>query len=47
MVKFGFVRWCVVVGFGCLLLAGCAVNSSAGKTLRVATEPAFPPFEFQ
>ncbi|MEH1806042.1 MAG: ABC transporter permease subunit [Nostoc sp.] len=47
MVKFGFGRWCVVVGFSCLLLVGCAVNSSAGKTLRVATEPAFPPFEFQ
>ncbi|MEH2370949.1 ABC transporter permease subunit [Nostoc sp.] len=47
MVKFGFGRWCVVVGFSCLLLVGCAVNSSTGKTLRVATEPAFPPFEFQ
>jgi arginine/lysine/histidine/glutamine transport system substrate-binding and permease protein len=47
MLKFGFVRWCVVVGFSCLLLAGCGVNSSTGKTLRVATEPAFPPFEFQ
>ncbi|MEH1896120.1 MAG: ABC transporter permease subunit [Nostoc sp.] len=50
MANFGFgrwLRWCVVVGFSCLLLTGCAVNSSAGKTLRVATEPAFPPFEFQ
>ncbi|MEH2289142.1 ABC transporter permease subunit [Nostoc sp.] len=50
MVKFGFGRWlylCVFVGFSCLLLISCAVNSSAGKTLRVATEPAFPPFEFQ
>ncbi|MCW5315957.1 ABC transporter permease subunit [Nostoc sp. KVJ3] len=50
MAKFGFarwLRWCVVVGFSCLLLAGCGVNSSTGKTLRVATEPAFPPFEFQ
>ncbi|WP_375474340.1 ABC transporter permease subunit [uncultured Nostoc sp.] len=50
MVKFGFRRWlylCVFVGFSCLLLISCAVNSSAGKTLRVATEPAFPPFEFQ
>ncbi|BDI20146.1 glutamine ABC transporter permease [Nostoc cf. commune SO-36] len=47
MVKFGFVRWFVVVGFSCLLLAGCAVNPSAGKTLRIATEPTFPPFEFQ
>ncbi|NDJ23770.1 ABC transporter permease subunit [Nostoc sp. B(2019)] len=50
MAKFGFgcwLRWCVVVGFSCLLLVGCGVNSSVGKTLRVATEPAFPPFEFQ
>ena len=50
MAKFSFIcwlRWCVVVGFSCLLLAGCGVNPSAGKTLRVATEPAFPPFEFQ
>ncbi|MBX9254633.1 ABC transporter permease subunit [Desmonostoc muscorum CCALA 125] len=42
-----WLRWCVVVGISCLLLAGCAVNPSGGKTLRVATEPAFPPFEFQ
>jgi arginine/lysine/histidine/glutamine transport system substrate-binding and permease protein len=42
-----WLRWCAVVGFSCLLLAGCAVNSSAGKTLRIATEPTFPPFEFQ
>ncbi|QSJ14889.1 ABC transporter permease subunit [Nostoc sp. UHCC 0702] len=42
-----FVRWFVVVGLSCLLLAGCGINSGAGKTLRVATEPAFPPFEFQ
>ncbi|MHC5724041.1 MAG: ABC transporter permease subunit [Nostoc sp.] len=42
-----WLRWCVVLGFSCLLLAGCGVNSSAGKTLRIATEPAFPPFEFQ
>ncbi|MEH2080029.1 MAG: ABC transporter permease subunit [Nostoc sp.] len=50
MVKFGFRRWLylyVFVGFSCLLLISCAVNPSAGKTLRVATEPAFPPFEFQ
>lgn len=33
-----------------ILLAGCSLNpsaSGAGKTLTVATEPAFPPFEFQ
>ncbi|MEH2328352.1 ABC transporter permease subunit [Nostoc sp.] len=50
MAKFGFLRWlylCVFIGFSCLLLISCAVNSSAGKTLQVATEPAFPPFEFQ
>ncbi|MDZ8134673.1 MAG: ABC transporter permease subunit [Nostoc sp. DedQUE04] len=50
MAKVGFMRWlylCVFVGFSCLLLISCAVNSNAGKTLRVATEPAFPPFEFQ
>lgn len=50
MVKFDFGRWlrcCVVVCFSCLLLVGCGVNPSAGKTLRIATEPAFPPFEFQ
>jgi arginine/lysine/histidine/glutamine transport system substrate-binding and permease protein len=50
MAKFGFerwLRWYVIVGFSCLLLAGCAVNSGAKKTLQVATEPTFPPFEFQ
>ena len=50
MAKFGCIsrlRWFVVVGLSCLLLAGCGVNSGAGKSLRVATEPAFPPFEFQ
>jgi arginine/lysine/histidine/glutamine transport system substrate-binding and permease protein len=50
MAKFGFVRWlylCVFIGFSCLLLISCAVNSNAGKSLRVATEPTFPPFEFQ
>jgi arginine/lysine/histidine/glutamine transport system substrate-binding/permease protein len=40
-----------VIGICCLLLlVGCSGNSgstSAGKTLTVATEPAFPPFEFQ
>lgn len=50
MAKFSFIRWLrlsLVISFSCLLLAGCGVNPSAGKTLRVATEPAFPPFEFQ
>ncbi|BBD58688.1 polar amino acid ABC transporter inner membrane subunit [Nostoc sp. HK-01] len=40
-------RWLLVVGLSCALLTGCSVNDSTGKTLRVATEPAFPPFEFQ
>jgi len=50
MVKFLFgcwLRWCLVIGLSCCLLASCSVNPSVGKTLRVATEPAFPPFEFQ
>jgi arginine/lysine/histidine/glutamine transport system substrate-binding/permease protein len=50
MVKFAFdtcLRWCLVLGFSCWLLTGCSANSLGGKTLRVATEPAFPPFEFQ
>lgn len=50
MAIFSFIRWLrlfLVISFSCLLLVSCAVNSSAGKTLRVATEPAFPPFEFK
>jgi arginine/lysine/histidine/glutamine transport system substrate-binding and permease protein len=49
-VKFTFGhwwRWCLVLGLSCCLLAGCSVTPSGGKTLRVATEPAFPPFEFK
>jgi arginine/lysine/histidine/glutamine transport system substrate-binding/permease protein len=42
----GFFRWGLVVGLCCLLLVGCA-GGGGGKVLRVATEPAFPPFEFQ
>ncbi|MBA3921177.1 MAG: ABC transporter permease subunit [Nostocaceae cyanobacterium] len=46
-------RWlhiAVVAVLSCLLLGGCSPNETAiggGKTLKVATEPAFPPFEFQ
>ncbi|BAY20558.1 polar amino acid ABC transporter inner membrane subunit [Calothrix sp. NIES-2100] len=29
-----------------LLLVGCSVNPSVDKTLRIANEPTFPPFEF-
>lgn len=50
MVKFPFGRWwrgCVLIGLSCCLLAGCTVNPSVGTRLRVGTEPAFPPFEFQ
>ncbi|BAY79554.1 polar amino acid ABC transporter inner membrane subunit (plasmid) [Nostoc linckia NIES-25] len=50
MPKFRFIRCLqlyLVITFSCLLLTTCSTNPSAGKTLRVATEPAFPPFEFQ
>ncbi|WP_413173285.1 ABC transporter permease subunit [Anabaena azotica] len=50
MIKISFRRWLcwfLVVGLSSCLLVGCSVNPSGGKTLRVATEPAFPPFEFQ
>ena len=54
MVRLGFVRrlrLVVVVGLGCLLLlGGCSFNSSstaAGKTLTIAVEGTYPPFEFQ
>ncbi|MFN6560797.1 MAG: ABC transporter permease subunit [Nostoc sp. ChiSLP01] len=50
MPKFRFIRYLqlfLVITFSCLLLTSCTTNPNAGKTLRVATEPAFPPFEFQ
>ncbi|MCC5638510.1 ABC transporter permease subunit [Nostoc sp. CHAB 5844] len=50
MIRLNFRRWwrgLLLVGLSCTLIAGCSVNSDSGKTLRVATEPAFPPFEFQ
>jgi arginine/lysine/histidine/glutamine transport system substrate-binding/permease protein len=50
MIKFGFRRWLcwfLVVGLSSCLLAGCSVNPSGRKTLRLASEPAFPPVEFQ
>ncbi len=43
------IRW-LVLGLSCLfLLSGCSFTngSTAGKTLTVAVEPTFPPFEFQ
>ncbi len=53
MAELTLVRWrrSLVLGLCCLLLfVGCGLNKSAsvaGKTLTFATEPAFPPFEFQ
>ncbi|WP_066424007.1 ABC transporter permease subunit [Anabaena sp. 4-3] len=50
MTRFSFGRWlcwCLVVCLSCVFLSGCNANLSAGKTLQVATEPVFPPFEFQ
>jgi arginine/lysine/histidine/glutamine transport system substrate-binding and permease protein len=53
---FGWLRSGLVLGLCCLLLlvGGCgdggAISgnvSGEGKTLRVGTEPAFPPFEFK
>ena len=55
MVGLNFVRWLrlmLVVGLGCLLLlGGCSFNSGSstagGKTLTIAVEGTYPPFEFQ
>lgn len=54
MAGLNFFRWLrltLVVGFSCLiLLAGCSStpnSTAAGKTLTVATEGTYPPFEFQ
>ncbi|MBW4624248.1 MAG: ABC transporter permease subunit [Brasilonema octagenarum HA4186-MV1] len=49
MQRLTVIRW-LVLGYSCLfLLCGCSFTngSTAGKTLTVATEPTFPPFEFQ
>lgn len=47
----GWLRLSLVVGLGCLLLTvgGCSSDNvgAGGKSLRVANEPAFPPFEFK
>ncbi|NEU74256.1 ABC transporter permease subunit [Hassallia byssoidea VB512170] len=48
----GWLRLSLVVSLSCLLLVlgGCSFNndvSGGGKTLRVANQPAFPPFEFK
>lgn len=43
------MRW-LVVGLSCIfLLSSCSLpnSSTAGKTLTIATEPTFPPFELQ
>jgi arginine/lysine/histidine/glutamine transport system substrate-binding/permease protein len=50
MVRLNFRRWwrgLLLVVLCCALIAGCNVNNTTGTTLKVATEPAFPPFEFQ
>jgi arginine/lysine/histidine/glutamine transport system substrate-binding/permease protein len=54
MAKLTIVRWLrlsLVLSLSCLLLlAGCSFNpvsSGANKTLTVATEATYPPFEFQ
>jgi arginine/lysine/histidine/glutamine transport system substrate-binding and permease protein len=49
MAGFAAVRWLnslVATVLSLFLLVGCSVNPSVGKTLRIANEPAFPPFEF-
>lgn len=49
MAGFAWWRWLnsfVAIALSLLLLVGCSVNPSVGKTLRIANEPAFPPFEF-
>lgn len=54
MARLTVIRWLrlsLVLSLSCLLLlAGCSFNSvstGAGKTLTVATEATYPPFEFQ
>lgn len=45
----GWLRFGLVAGCCLLLLGGCSFNGNVngvGKTLKVVTEPAFPPFEF-
>ncbi|BAY34322.1 polar amino acid ABC transporter inner membrane subunit [Nostoc carneum NIES-2107] len=49
MAGFAWWRWLnsfVAITLSLLLLVGCSVNPTVGKTLRIANEPAFPPFEF-
>ena len=47
MVKFDFGRLCVLISLICGLLVGCSGNDDRNQIIRVATEPTFPPFEFQ
>jgi arginine/lysine/histidine/glutamine transport system substrate-binding and permease protein len=49
MAGFAGVRWrrlLLATTLCFLLVVSCSVNPSSGKTLRIANEPAFPPFEF-
>ncbi|MFO5438806.1 MAG: transporter substrate-binding domain-containing protein, partial [Dolichospermum sp.] len=47
MAKFDFGRLCVLISLICGLLVGCSGNQDRNQIMRIATEPAFPPFEFQ
>ncbi|WP_353931076.1 ABC transporter permease subunit [Okeanomitos corallinicola TIOX110] len=47
MVFVGWLRWCLVMSFTCLLLASCSINPIVEKSLRIGTDQTFPPFEFQ
>ncbi|MEH2322008.1 MAG: ABC transporter permease subunit [Nostoc sp.] len=52
MARLSIIRWLpqLVLGLSCLLLLSIWIATdsiAAGKTLTVATEPTFPPFEFQ
>jgi arginine/lysine/histidine/glutamine transport system substrate-binding/permease protein len=47
IVRFGLGRSFVLIVLICGLLVGCSGNYRPNKVLQVATEPTFPPFEFQ
>ena len=52
MARLSLLRWLhltLVFGLSCLLVSGCSFNPNSGtsKTLTVATEATYPPFEFQ
>jgi arginine/lysine/histidine/glutamine transport system substrate-binding and permease protein len=43
----GIIRWIISCLCCLLVLGGCESGGDGGKTLRVGTEPAYPPMEFQ